>query len=356
MKTRINLNSDQKEKLVEFWNSRKSTPPSVREMVLHVWGELPEADLDERSLFSLAVRHFLAVKAKKGNTVELSETDKEYIRNNHAVLSATEMARTIWNNPQLWTGHPETRAVIKYLREIKPAFTYDKQEEARDFNPPRREDQVIKLVNRIVLNAFDPERIDGATKKMLFSCVHYYNNERFLTEIESYQEGNERKTFIHNFIRHTYDKPDLTQQDVDTIILYSKEIIEHNRIEKHIAKLEEKFKDSDSEDGGKMSLALVQAIDGARDKLSKSKKLQSDLSSEINEKRRERLKKQLANNNSLLNLVAAWKEEESRLKMIKLAEERKKVLGDKVDELNDMNEIDARIFGLNKDELLYGGR
>ena len=49
-----------------------------------------------------------------------------------------------------------------------------------------------------------------------------------------------------------------------------------------------------------------------------------------------------------------WREEETRHKMIKLAELRKKVVKEEIDNLSSMDEMKARILGLSEEEALDG--
>ena len=72
----------------------------------------------------------------------------------------------------------------------------------------------------------------------------------------------------------------------------------------------------------------------------------------MKEKRSDKLKKQLQENASILNLVEMWKEEESRKQLIQLTELRKKTLKDEMEKLSGMDEVRARIMGLTDDEAL----
>lgn len=47
-----------------------------------------------------------------------------------------------------------------------------------------------------------------------------------------------------------------------------------------------------------------------------------------------------------------WKSEESRQKMIKLADLRKEAVAEEIVNLSSMDEIKARIMGISKDEVL----
>ena len=59
-------------------------------------------------------------------------------------------------------------------------------------------------------------------------------------------------------------------------------------------------------------------------------------------------------NASIINLVQMWKEEESRQKLIKLAELRKQVVKEEIENLSSMDEVKARIMGISEDEVLEG--
>ena len=57
---------------------------------------------------------------------------------------------------------------------------------------------------------------------------------------------------------------------------------------------------------------------------------------------------------SIINLVQMWKEEESRIKLLKMAEMRKKTIEKEIDRLSTMDEVKCKILGISKDEILNG--
>lgn len=351
MELKINLTTSQQDLIIKEWNSRKDNPPSIKELINLVFS----LDLDERSPEGLAIRGFLAKKIEGYKIkIELSESDKEYIKNNCDKLTATEMSRLIFENPKLQVGHPETRAVIAFKKTLVDTLQYSHEQELEEFKAPRTDNQVIKLVNEIEWNAFNSDNITGAERKSLEACIRYFNNQRFLTEIETYQDPNERKMFTNNFIRHVYNKPDLTQQDLDIMILYANEVVEHKRIQDQLSILREQQEVIKQQSDPRMSMSLVEMVNNCTNNLAKSKKVQSELLREINEKRSDRLKKEAANHNSLLNLFSEWREADGRQKLLKIADARKKVLGDKFDELAEMDDYLARIIGNTKEDILYG--
>jgi hypothetical protein len=71
-------------------------------------------------------------------------------------------------------------------------------------------------------------------------------------------------------------------------------------------------------------------------------------------KRSERLKQIGESNVSILNLVELWKEEEGRKQLLNLAEARKEILGEEVDKLSSIDEVKARMMGIDKNEIFNG--
>ena len=75
---------------------------------------------------------------------------------------------------------------------------------------------------------------------------------------------------------------------------------------------------------------------------------------DLKEKRSDKLKSQIKENASILNLVQAWKEEDTRKQLIELAEKRKEIVQEEIDKLSNMDEVKCRILGLGEDEALNG--
>tara|TARA_B100000700_G_C14681715_1_gene685675 strand:- start:441 stop:737 length:297 start_codon:yes stop_codon:yes gene_type:complete len=98
-------------------------------------------------------------------------------------------------------------------------------------------------------------------------------------------------------------------------------------------------------------MSLVEAIGKTETEYNQSVNRQQKLLGDLKEKRSDRLKTQIKENASILNLVRLWKEEESRKNLLHLAEIRKKTVDDEVQKLSDMDEVKARILGLGEDEI-----
>lgn len=349
----------EQESLIRFTWNNTNPPPSIKDLIKAVF----KKDLTERSPEGLAIRNFIGtsgikssiIKEKKEN-IELSAVDKEFIENNVASMNATQMAKILFKDNKLTHLCRESRVVSDFIK----TFGVDKeiyQKPAKGFNPPKKIESAARLINTIVMEAYNLDKIDGNAKRVLEACVKYLNNRRFTKTIESYSDNEEdQEEFIHNYVRHIHDKFDLNQQDIDIICLFAEEVINYKRLKEHVKSLSELQKNSVTGDdkSGKMAMSLVEAISQANKDLSKSISTQQSLLSEINEKRSARIKKQAEDTPSLLNLVAAWREEESRNKMIDLGDQFKDKVIKEIKVISDADRFKAAIFGMSEDELLYG--
>ena len=145
----------------------------------------------------------------------------------------------------------------------------------------------------------------------------------------------------------------MTQEEVDQYIVLSAEVVIASNIQIRVERLQELLDQAAEETEGKrMAMSLVESINTAQTEYNQCVNRQNKLLESLKEKRSDKLKKQLQENASILNLVEMWKEEESRKQLIQLTELRKKTLKDEIEKLSGMDEVKARIMGLTDDEAL----
>ena len=99
-------------------------------------------------------------------------------------------------------------------------------------------------------------------------------------------------------------------------------------------------------------MSLVEAINTSQNEYNQSVNRQQKLLGDLKEKRSDRLKNQLKDNASILNLVEMWKSEESRHKMIGLAQLRQESMKEEIQKLGSMDEIKFRILGVDENEIV----
>ena len=359
----VNLSEEQNLKLLNEWNSRPNNPPSLVELVRLAFNR---DDLDGRSKEGKSVKEFLAsrqIKPKKSHEyqakglIELNNEQKEYISNNCHTMTGIEMAKILFKNDSLTNLSQETRSILEYMKNIPNNIKFHQDENqnipTEEYRPPRSEERMIAKINKYILDGVDKNKLTHKHKKEINSLIGYMNTFRFSHQINLYDDERDRELFESSFVRYTYDKSDLTQEEVDQYIVLSTEVVISSNIQQTINILQNQIDLAIQEDG-KIPMALVEASNTARKEYNDCVNRQQKLLNDLKVKRSDRLSKQIKETASIINLVQMWKEEESRQKLIKMAEMRKKVIEKEIDRLSSMDEIKCKILGISKDEILNG--
>tara|TARA_B100000676_G_scaffold249652_1_gene253818 strand:+ start:4657 stop:5751 length:1095 start_codon:yes stop_codon:yes gene_type:complete len=362
----IELTEEQKSIITAEWNSRPDNPPSLLELIKLAF---PDKNVDGRSKEGRAVKAFLASRNLRARgaheyqvkeQIDLSDEDKEFIKNNLQTMKANEMSRYIFKNERLGPLSKETRTVNDYIKTLEPEEEQQPYQEtgeipSNEYKPPTTPNLAISKINKYVLNGVNKEKISGQRKAEINSLIEYLNTYRFVHQINSYSAQTDRDLFESSFIRYTNDKHDLSQEEVDQYIVLSCEVVIASNIQRRVERLQQLL-DNAAEDteGRRIAMALVESISSAQTEYNQSVNRQHKLLGDLKEKRSDKLKSQIKENASILNLVQAWRDEESRNKMIKLAELRKKSINEEVEKLSSIDEFKGKIMGLTKDEASNG--
>ena len=213
---------------------------------------------------------------------------------------------------------------------------------------------MLQRINKYVHNGINESKITVKQKTEIKSIIGYVHTYRFLYQINSYENQNDRDLFESSFIRYTHDKGDLSQEEVDQYIVLASEVVISANIQRRKNHLTTLLDNIVEDQAGRASMSLVEVIGKVETEYNQSVNRQQKLLGDLKEKRSDKLKKQIRENASILNLVQTWKEEESRKKMIHLAELKKEIVKEEIDRLSSMDELKCRILGLSEDEALNG--
>jgi len=355
------LTEKQKEEILNEWNSRADNPPALLELIRIAYPDRPE--LDGRSKEGREVKAFLATRKIKAHgaheyqakeKIDLTEEQKQFIDNNASMMRGREMACVIFADSSLTNLHQEVRVVNEYVKtlDLEP-YENTNEVPVSEYKSPRTFDKTVYRINKFVNNGIDRNKITSSVKKSVDSLINYLSTFRFSHQINTYSSQTDRDLFESSFIRYTYNKPDLSQEEVDQYIVLSTEVIIAASIQRRTERLQQLL-DAAAEDteGRRIAMALVDAISSAQTEYNQCINRQQKLLEHLKQKRSDVLKNKIKENASVLNLVQLWKEEETRKKLIKLANIRKKAVSDEVQNLTDMDEIKCKIMGLSKGEVL----
>jgi hypothetical protein len=256
----------------------------------------------------------------------------------------------------------ECKAVIKYLNEVKQTgalelFEDDDDDASTDYKPPKTFDRMLVRINKYINPAIDKNKLTSREKKEIESLISYINTYRLIHIMNTYDSVTDRELYESSFIRYTYNKIDLLQEEVDQYIVLSAEVVISSNIQRRVETLQTLLDEAASSGDGestRISMSLVEAINTAQTEYNQCVNRQQKLLDSLKQKRSDRLSKQIKENASILNLVQMWKDEDSRVKLLAMAELRKKALAEEVEKLTTMDEVKARIMGLSEDDALNG--
>jgi hypothetical protein len=269
------LTETQEKLMLEFWNKTPNEPPSITAIGQQIFGfEIDGRSKEGRAIKKALARHSLKPKALEyvPVAIELSEAHQLYITNNAATMNALEMARILFSNPNLTNLNAETRAVNEFIKTLDTRVVLNRGVDTQDvptntaYEPPDTLDRALKCVNQYVNLGFKKEKLTIAQKKGLEMLVVYLHNFRFVKQMNSFDSESDRKSFEDAFVRYTYDKPDLTQEEVDQYIVLANEVIISFKAQRRSERLQAALEalTSNSAEDTKIAMGLVEAIGKAQ--------------------------------------------------------------------------------------------
>lgn len=348
------LSEVEKKKILDTWNSGKINLKSIIEAV---FGE----GFDGRTKQGMAAKRFLATRnlkanpaqtyLKKTDALDLSPEQRTFIENNCGSMKPLEMTRVLFKNDKLEMLSVEGRVVKSYYESLDPLIRLVKNEdtEEKEYRPPKTEEQAVARVNKYVMDGLDSKGMTSKQKDDIKRFIRVLHTHRVQYELNNLSKTKERELFESSFVRFIWDKPDLTEEEIDSYLNLCSDILNNQRMQKELADLIQS-RDNTLEEEGKLPMPIVEAIDTVRKEIDQCFKRQAAASEKLNGKRSKRMELRLQENASILNLVEAFKDSYKREALIKLAEKRKDDLTRETDRLSTMDSLKFEIFGIGKRE------
>jgi hypothetical protein len=346
------LTEDQKKAITIAWReSPKDNPPAIMDLVNLCF---PDKGLDGRSLEAKAIKEFIVSfggtystrEHRRIGPYELSVAEKALIQDNIG-MRALDLAKMLFPHiPNMSQLSRECIAIRKFVESltVKPQnleIDYDKGA----FTPPENYSSCLKLINKYNYDVLSIADISENQKQGVYALVRYLHSPRFLKTISTFKDEENRNLFLSEFIRTTYDKPDLSVDELNLYIsLCSLYPLEHMALSEREA-LSQKLAEEMESEKGRISEATVKAIEAKNKEYKEIQDNQQRLIKELNGSRSKRLDSHAKAHTSVLSLIAYWREEKKRQKMLAFADVKKKALKSSVEELLTFDSIKAEIFG-----------
>ena len=349
----MKLSEEQKEFLVKNFKEN----PSLIDLTRRLFGD---PDLDGRTKEGRAVREFLSSQNLEYETsawekiedIDLSEAQIDFIKSQaENGLSAFQIAEILFPDTSVKRFSKQHMCVLNFLREYEPNFVHESETAInKEYNAPRTQGVAIDKVNEFAHVGLSKEKITHDDMECIKSLMKSLSAPRFIQVISNYSSEKDRRLFEAEFVRATWDKPDLTSDEINLYINVCVDYINLKNISSHIEKLNTMF--NEVEDQQDMTVRLAEVLKSKTDEYDKCEKRMESLIKKLNGDRAERLKNRHKDNASILTLVRNFQIEEERKQMVQLAEMQKILVEEEVERLDNMESWKARILGISKKDAI----
>lgn len=324
-------------------------------------------DLKGRDKECKAVRDFMVEsgtiskkekpKAKPSETI-LSPSNIEFIDQNiKSGLTPKQVTELLFNaefatlkNVNIYIT-PQYRAVHEYIKKNHPDYLVDAESATNEkYSAPRSIGSVLKKVNRWCGQNFEEERLSTVNRKCLDKLILYLNSPRFIQNYDSYKSASDKDLFESEFVRCTWDKPDLTIDEINMYINVCMDYVNLKQIDFKKNKVNEMF--HDTQDKNDVTIRLTEILKTISEEYNQCAQRIDKALQKLNGERAKRIEGHQQKNASIINLVELFQDENERKMMIKIAEMQKKAVKEETDRLENMSSWKARVLGISKEDAL----
>ena len=347
----INLTEDQKNNILEIFQEDAN--------ILNITKIIFEDDsLDGRSKEGRAVTKFLAenglkaktTKREKAEDVSLNENQIEKIKElKQDKLNTSEIADIIFQT-KVTRLSKEWRAVNEIVNEEREQEKYRGEDSAGNYIAPQAASRIIKKINDSTGVGLEESRMSRNQKHCCDKLRVNLNNSRFVAIVNNYTSFRDKELFEQEFIRLTWDKPDLTADELNLYMNVAKEIINLELITGHLQKLNDMFESADDQD--EMTVRLAEIIKAKSSEYHQCESRIENLTKKLQGDRGARLANKQKENASFLSIVQLFQEEEERKNMIRIAEMQKQIIKEEAQKLEGMSAWKARVLGIGIEDVL----
>ena len=348
------------------------------------FGEKDELDkrIDGRSQAAKAIKKYLAGEGKETTTTEppvsdmvLTDEQKKQVEDlaSHVVDGKTlELTQIIWNDRTLTPLSKQARLVREYYKTLYPDGINMSEEpvDEREYRPPPSLTHLVGLVNTFILQSdnrktYNATSLKPSERKCLEALMRYMRVYRLKYTASQYDKLVDRDLFLSTFVRWSYDKPDLTEIEVDHVISAAAETVTVAQLEReiqmirkyHEAIINGEEKDETTGRKKRFGMTEIEQINGVRTKHDASKKRVESLMGKLEIARSERDKERRDRYVSIVDILDAWQKNQDltgngplRDSWVQGGIDEKAEDAKEVERLSALEEMVALVSGQSKEE------
>jgi hypothetical protein len=318
-----------------------------------------DGTIDGRSKQGRAVRGYLASKEIKYKTTKhpevlpivLSEEQKSFIdQYSQDGMSSFQIAQLLFPDETVRKLGREQRAVGSYLDAVKKRKREESRAERNKYDGPKNMQECIDRVNLYTDAGLKDGEMKAMERKSIESLFRFLKSPRFTQIISNYHKEEDQDLFEAEFIRATWDKPDLSADEINLYVNVCVDYINLKNISSHMEKLNRMFDEADEQQ--ELTVRLSELLKTKSEEYNQCEKRQESLIQRLAGDRAKRISQRQDQNASILSLVESFQNEEERKLMVKMANMQKRAIKEEAENLESMNEWKSRILGISKNDVI----
>ena len=315
-------------------------------------------ELDGRSKEGRSVIKFLAenglkiqtTKHEKAKEVNLNvDQTEQVIDMAERGMNTSEIADILFNK-RIKRLSNEWRAVNAILSQKEEEPKDGQQDSTYNYIAPQALSRIIKKINDSTGYGLEENRMSRNQKHCCDKLRINLNNSRFVAIVNNYSSDVDKELFEQEFVRLTWDKPDLTADELNLYMNVAKEIINLELITSHLQKLNDMFESADDQD--EMTVRLAEIIKAKSAEYHQCETRIENLTKKLQGDRGVRLANKQKETASFLSIVQLFQEEEERKNMVRIAEMQKEIIKEEAKRLEGMAAWKARVLGIGIEDVL----
>lgn len=347
----IKLTDHQKEKILELFKDNADILNITRNV-------FEDGTLDGRSKEGRAVTKFLAknglktktTKREKLKEIVLTEDQLTQVQDLKAdKLNTSEIADIVFGE-KVTRLSKEWRAVNEVVNQEREEQKDKGEDSSGNYIPPQAISRIIKKINDSTGIGLEEGKMSRSAHACCDKLRINLSNSRFVAIVNNYINPRDKELFEQEFVRLTWDKPDLTADELNLYMNVAKEIINLELITGHLQKLNEMFESADDQD--EMTVRLAEIIKAKSSEYHQCETRIENLTKKLQGDRGARLANKEKGSASFLAIVQLFQEEEERKNMVRIADMQKQVIKKEAERLEGMAAWKARVIGIGIEDVL----
>ena len=344
----MDLTDEQKELALDMFND----DPNIINITKRVF---EDDSLDGRSKEGRAVSKFLAKNGLKAQTTKRPKSDDVTLLEDQ-VEKVLEMEGEGFNTSQIADVlfNKEVKRLSNEWRAVNDILGQDREAPADEslatYASPQAISRIIKKINDSTGYGLEENKMSRNQRTCCDRLRINLSNSRFVAIVNNYINSRDKGLFEQEFIRLTWDKPDLTPDELNLYMNVCKEIINLELITSHLQKLNDMFESADDQD--EMSIRLAEIIKAKSSEYHQCETRIENLTKKLQGDRGARLASKQKDTASFLSIVQLFQEEEERQNMVRIVEMQKQVIKKEAQKLEGMAAWKARVLGIGIEDVL----